>query len=62
MPSFMKVHVHWMSLIKNQIIQKFQSFESLNVRDAKQKDSFFKPFDKKCLMSSKCLALDVGHM
>jgi hypothetical protein len=23
----MKVHVHWMNLMKNQIIQKFQSFE-----------------------------------
>ncbi len=23
----MKVHVHWVNLMKNQIIQKFQSFE-----------------------------------
>jgi len=27
MPLFMKVHVHWMNLIKNQIKQKFQSFK-----------------------------------
>jgi len=25
----MKVHVHWMNLMKNQIIQKFQSLEIL---------------------------------
>jgi len=29
MPPSMKLHVHWMTLIKNQIIQKFQSFEIL---------------------------------
>ncbi len=29
MPPFMKVHVHWMNLIKNQIIKKFQSLEIL---------------------------------
>jgi hypothetical protein len=29
MPPSMKVHVLWMNLIKNQIIQKFQSVEIL---------------------------------
>jgi hypothetical protein len=49
-----------MNLMKNQIIQKFQSFEK---KGYKAKDSFFKPFDKKlCSMGSKCLALDAGHM
>ncbi len=30
MPLSMKIHVHWMNLMKNQIIQNFQSFEILN--------------------------------
>jgi len=29
MPPSMKVDVHWMNLMKNQIIQKFQSLEIL---------------------------------
>ncbi len=37
MPPFMKVHVHWMNLMKNQIIQKFQSFEILKEKVTKQK-------------------------
>jgi hypothetical protein len=28
----MKVHVHWMDLMKNQIIQKFQNLEILRER------------------------------
>jgi hypothetical protein len=40
----MKVHVHWMNLMKNQIIQKFQKLEG---KSCKAKDSFLKPFDKK---------------
>jgi len=40
MPSFMKVHVHWMNLMKNQIIQKFQSFEILKERIARQRVHF----------------------
>jgi hypothetical protein len=31
-PPSMKVHVHKMNLMKNQIIQKFQSFEILKER------------------------------
>ncbi len=34
---FMKVHVHWMNLMKNQIIQNFQSFENLKEKVARQK-------------------------
>jgi hypothetical protein len=32
MALFMKVHVNWMNLMKNQIKQKFQSFEILKER------------------------------
>jgi hypothetical protein len=33
----MKKHVHWMNLMKNQIKQKFQSFEILKERVVRQK-------------------------
>jgi hypothetical protein len=52
----MKVHVHWMNLMTNQIIQKCENFER---KGCKVKESFNK---KKCSMRSKCLALGVGHM
>ncbi len=42
MPPSMKVHVHCMNLMKNQIIQKFQSLEIL-----KERIDFVKPFYKK---------------
>ncbi len=49
----MKIHVHWMNLMKNQIIK----------RGFKTKDSFFKPFDKKIIFNGlKCLTLGVNHM
>ncbi len=32
MPPFMKIHVHWMNLMKNQIIQKIESLEILKER------------------------------
>jgi hypothetical protein len=32
----MKIHVHWMNLIKNQIIQKFQSFKTLKEQATRQ--------------------------
>jgi hypothetical protein len=47
----MKIHVHWMNLIKNQIIQKLRSFEILKERATKQKNSFKKPFDKKIMFN-----------
>jgi len=37
MPPFMKVHVHWMNFMKNQIIQQFQSFEILKERATTQR-------------------------
>jgi len=40
MPPSMKVHVHWMNLMKIQIIQKFQSFEILKNKIAKQRTHF----------------------
>jgi hypothetical protein len=53
MPFSMKIHVHWMNLMKNQIIK----------RGFKTKDSFFKPFDKKIIFNGlKCLTLGVNHM
>jgi hypothetical protein len=36
-----------MNLMKNQIIQKFQSFEILKERPTNQKDSFFNHLAKK---------------
>jgi hypothetical protein len=63
MPFSMKVHVHWMNLKKNQIIEKFQSLEILNERAARQKIHFLNHLIKKlCSMGSKCLALNAGHM
>ncbi len=32
MSLFMKIDIHWMNLMKKQIIQKFQSFEILKER------------------------------
>ncbi len=59
----MKVHVHWMNLMKNQIIQNFQSLEILKERVARQRTHFKNHLMKKiCSMGSKCLVLDVGHM
>jgi hypothetical protein len=59
----MKVYVHWMNLMKNQFIQKFQSLEILNERATRQRIDFLNHLIKKlCSMGSKCLALDVGHM
>jgi hypothetical protein len=63
MPPFVKVHVHWMNLIKNQIIQKFQSLEILKKKVTRQRTNFRNHLiKKKSSMGSKCLALDVGHM
>jgi hypothetical protein len=58
MPLSMKIHVHYMNLMKNQIIQKFQSLEIL-----KKMIHFFNHLTKKlCSMGSKCLALGANHM
>jgi len=37
MPLSMKVHVHWMNLMKNQVIQKFQSLEILEEKATRQR-------------------------
>ncbi len=59
----MKVHVHWMNLMKNQIIQKFQSLEILKERATRQRTHFVNYLIKKlCSMGSKCLALYASHM
>ncbi len=63
MPLSMKIHVHWMNLMKNQIIQKFQSFNTLKEMVARQRTHLKNHLMKKlCSMGSKCLALGVGHM
>jgi hypothetical protein len=63
MPPSTKVHVHWMSLMKNQIKQKFQSLEILKQTVARQRIHFLNPLIKKlCSMGLKCLALNTNHM
>jgi hypothetical protein len=37
MPPSMKVHVHWMNLMKIQIIKKFQSLKILREKTTRQK-------------------------
>jgi hypothetical protein len=60
MPPSMKVHVHWMNLMKNQIIQKIKS---LHEKVTKQRTHLKNYLIKKlCWMGSKILALNVGHM
>jgi hypothetical protein len=62
-PPFIKIHVHWMNLMKNQIIQKNLSFENLNKRATMQRIHLKNHLIKKlCLVGSKCLALNVGLM
>jgi hypothetical protein len=51
MPPSMKVHVHWMSLMKNQIKQKFRNLEILNERATRQRIHFFYKFDKKIMFN-----------
>jgi hypothetical protein len=59
----MKIHVHWMNLMKNQIIQNFQSFEILKERATRQRTCLKNHLIKNlCQMGSKCLTLNVGHM
>jgi len=40
MPPSMKVHVHWMNLMKNQIKQKFQNLENFKERAIRQRIHF----------------------
>jgi hypothetical protein len=52
-----------MNLMKNQIIQKFQSLEILKEKATRQMIHFLHHLMKKiCSMGSKCLALDAGRM
>jgi hypothetical protein len=51
MSPFMKIHVHWVNLMKNQIKQKFQSFEILKEKGYKAKDSFSWPFGKNIMFN-----------
>ncbi len=47
----MKVHVHGMNLMKNQIIQKIQSLEILNEKAARQGTHFFNHLIKKIMFN-----------
>jgi hypothetical protein len=50
-------------MIKNQIIQKFQNLGILKQRATRQRIHFKNHLiNKKMLIGSKCVALDVGHM
>ncbi len=40
MSPFMKVHVHWMNLMNNQIIQNFHSFEILKEKVKRERILF----------------------
>jgi hypothetical protein len=63
MPPSMKLHVHYMNMMKNQIIQKFQNLEILKEKVARKRTHFINHLTKKlCSMGSKCLVLAVGHM
>jgi hypothetical protein len=59
----MKVHVHLMNLMKNQIIQNFQSLKILKEKITRQRIHFLNNLIQKlCSMGSKCLTLDASHM
>jgi hypothetical protein len=63
MPLSMKVHVHWINLMKNQIIQKCQSLEISKERASRQRTHFLNHLTKTlCSMGSKCVALGASHM
>jgi hypothetical protein len=63
MPLSMKLHVHWMNLMKNQVSQKFQSLEVLEEKVTRQRTHFINHLiEKNCSMGLKCLVLYVGHM
>jgi len=47
----MKIHVHWMNLMKNQIIKKFQNLKILKERATKQRTHFLNHFIKKIMFN-----------
>jgi hypothetical protein len=54
MPPSMKVHVHWMNLVKNQIIKKCQNLKILKERATRQRTHFKNHLIKKnCSMGLK---------
>jgi hypothetical protein len=61
MPLSMKIHVHWMNLMKNQIKQKFQNLEILKEMATRQMTHFLNHLIKKlCSMGSNvCLKIQV---
>ncbi len=60
---FMKVHVYSVNLMKNQIIQKFQSLEILKEKVARQRIHFLNYLLKHlCSMGSNFGASGASHM
>ncbi len=47
----MKILVHWVNLMKNQILQKFQSLEILEERATRPRIFFKKPFGKNIMFN-----------
>jgi hypothetical protein len=63
MPPSMKLHVRWMNLMKNQIIQNLQGLEILKEKATRQMTHFCNHLAKQlCTMGSKHLTLGANHM
>jgi len=58
----MKVHVHWVNLMKKSNHTKILKSWNFERKGYKTKDSFFNHLAKKSSMGSKCSTLGVGHM
>jgi len=59
----MKIHVHYVNLMKKEIRQKFQSFETLKEKAYRKMIHFLNHLTKKlCSMGSKCRASIVNRM
>jgi hypothetical protein len=58
----MKVHVHWVNLMKKKIIQKCQSIKILKEKATKQRTHFLNHFAKQKGSMVKCLALGASLM
>jgi len=63
LPPSIKINVHWMNLMRNQIVQNFQNLEILQERATRQRIHFLNHLTKTlCSMDWKCLVLDASHM
>jgi hypothetical protein len=65
MPLFMKLHVHWINLMKNRIIQNCQSLEILKEKVTTQRIHFLNHLTKKQfngfkMFSFKCTSFKIA--